>query len=330
VSARGCLGAARPLSLAALDAAISETIGKSVRADRLARDDRVYRWIIRRAEREGDWFRTTYAEAAKGAGYDVDPLTCRAARKRAKQRRVSTIRRALASLQAAGVIDFRGVLKTNGQWRCLEIRIREGGRGTAPCGRSRRSPRRRPGCRVSFSPQFAQKSGYSPAVEPSVLTAEKRVPSPACARGGPNRQQQAPRTRVTNRSELRGDDWPLSAFELRQQQLVELCDVFEASFARPARFSFTGNGERLSRILARFDRFSGRGWQSGAGRREAAAIIAAVGEDARWNVKAAEKIGSLAYFLPILDEASKDRRRWWKRHVAPLWDQPDREELPDV
>lgn len=304
-----------PLSLAALDAAITAAIGKPPRRDRLARDDRVYRWIIRRAEREGDHFRTTYAEAAKGAGYDVEALTCRAARKRAKQRRVSTIRRALESLHEAGLIDFRGVVKENGQWRCLEVRLREEGRGTPPCGRSRRGARRRPGGRVSFSSQ----SGYSPAVEPSVLTAERRVPARAHAQEGRNRQQQARRTRVTNRCEPRGDDWPLEPFEVSHQELVELCDVFEASFGRPARFSFARHGAVLSRILARFDRFTGFGWQSGVGRREAAAIIAAVGEDARWNVKGAAKIGSLAYFLPILDEASKDRRRWWKRRHGPSW-----------
>jgi hypothetical protein len=109
----------------------------------------------------------------------------------------------------------------------------------------------------------------------------------------------------------------LDGFEVRHQQLVEICDVFEAAFDRPARFSFARHAERLERILARFDRFSlGRD----VGLSEATAIVKAVGEEARWNLKAAAKINSLAYFLPILDEASKDRRRWWKRHQAPRWE----------
>jgi hypothetical protein len=109
----------------------------------------------------------------------------------------------------------------------------------------------------------------------------------------------------------------LDGFELRHQEAVELCDAFEAAFDRPARFSFTRHGERLERILARFDRFSSFATRRGAGLSEAKAIIAAVGEDARWNVREAAKVNSLAYFLPILDEASKDRRRWWKRHRGP-------------
>ena len=117
---RGPLGTARPLSLAALDAAISETIGRPVRADRLARDDRVFRWVVRRVIVEGSLrFRTTYAEAAAGAGYPVPRLTCRANRREARQLRVSTVYRALCSLQAAGLVRFRGLKRANGQWRCL-------------------------------------------------------------------------------------------------------------------------------------------------------------------------------------------------------------------
>jgi hypothetical protein len=305
----------RPLSLAALDAAITETTGKPPRRDRLARDDRVFRWVIRRAEREGDCFRTTYAEAAKGAGYDVEALTCRAARQRAKQRRVSTIRRALDSLQAAGLIDFRGAKKENGQWRCLEIRVRSAARGTPPCGRSARSPRRRPGWRVSFS----GKSGYSPAVEPAVLEDQKRVPARARAPKPGAAKPQARRTRGRGRYEPRGDDWPLEPFEVRHQEAVELCDAFEAAFDRPARFSFARHLAYLERIFARFDRYTGlsAGHTRGAGLAEAMAIIADIGEEARWNVGRAAKINSLAYFLPILDEASKGRRRWWKRSAKP-------------
>jgi hypothetical protein len=109
----------------------------------------------------------------------------------------------------------------------------------------------------------------------------------------------------------------LEPFEVRHQEVVELCDVFEAAFGRPARFSFARHAEQLERVLARFDRFTGPCGRRGAGVEEAAAIIRAVGEDARWNVAAAAKVGSMAYFLPILDEASKGRRRWWKANHKP-------------
>jgi hypothetical protein len=107
-------------------------------------------------------------------------------------------------------------------------------------------------------------------------------------------------------------------FEVSQQELVELCDVFEAAFDRPARFSFASHAERLTRILARFDRFTGSAGTARAGFAEAAAIIRASAEQARWDPRG-DRVGSLAFFLPILDEASKDRRRHWRLHHAPSW-----------
>lgn len=323
---RGLRGQEPPLSLEALDAAISHAIGKPVRRDRLARDDRVYRWVIRRVAREGSTFRTTYAEAARGAGYDVAPLKTRAARRRAKERRVSTIRRALGSLQEAGLLEFRGCLKENGQWRCLEIRLDPSARGRAPHGRSGRRPQRRPGHRVSFLSQ----SGYSPAELPAGDKTQKRVPSRARAREGSNAPAKARRTRGSPRSQRRtlrlGEDWPLDSFELRDQALVELCDVFEASFGRPAHFSFRQHGERLRRVLARFDRFTGRAGASersdgrpGPGLREAKTLVQELAREAKAGVPSAKRINSLAWFVPVLDQASKERRRWWKAHYGPRW-----------
>jgi hypothetical protein len=142
---RGCFGSTRPLSIAALDAAISATIEKPVRRDRLARDDRVYRWICRRAIAEGGFtFNTTYAEAAAGAGYEVPRLNTRANRRQARHLRVSTVYRALSSLAAAHLITFEGKKRENGQWRCLTITLLPAGRGAPPAGRSRRAPKRRP------------------------------------------------------------------------------------------------------------------------------------------------------------------------------------------
>ena len=345
----------RPLSLAALDAAISESIGHPVRRDRLERDDRVFRWIIRRAEREGDCFRTTYAEAALGSGYDVDRLVDRAARKAAKRRRVSTIRRALESLAGAALIEYSGVQKENGQWRCLEVRVRRYARGTPPCGRSTRVRRRSsvPDARRAHhrgqAPTrartsvhrifFSGQSGYSPAVGPADQTTTKRGPMRARAwapdRDGAPGAHPAPRIRGSRwrkSVERRGDDWPIELFERRHQELVELCDLFEAAFERPARFSFRRHGEQLTRILARFDRFAGLGENSpGTGFREAARIIEADGEEARGHSRGLvvsgfdnrrgrprySEIATLAYFIPVLDEMSKDRRRHWKRHKNP-------------
>jgi hypothetical protein len=303
-----------PLSLAALDAAISDAIGKPVRRDRLARDDRIYRWIIRRSEAEGSSiFNTTYAEAAKGAGYDVEPLTCRAARRRARERRVSTVARALRSLRAAGLIEFGGLQKDNGQWRCLTVRVLPGGRGTPQAGRSRRRPTRCNG-RISFLGQ----SGTSPAVPPSAVKAQKRVPGRAGARAlcpaprvagsSSAREQQARRARGL---EPEHGDWPLTVFELRDQAIVELCDEFWRCFGRPARFSFATHGDRLRRILERMDRYAGRGGlgRRGAGLERAVLLLRAFAEEEGLGLRSAPRPASLAYFIPILDEISKDIRR---------------------
>jgi hypothetical protein len=309
-------GGEKPLSLAALDAAISESIGKPVRADRLARDDRVFRWAVRRAISTGArQFNTTYAEAAAGAGYEVPRLTSRANRKEARQRRVSTIYRALCSLREAGLLRFESA-QLNGKDICLRIVLEPAAFGAPPCGRSPRAPRRHPGHRVSFS----SRSGSPPAVPPPGETAKKRVPVRAHASQGSDAPAQARRTKVSSRYEPRRDDWPLDGLEIGHQEAVELCDTFEAAFNRPARFSLRRHGERLERILARFDRFSGKaGWRAGAGVAAAKAIIEDLGNDARWGAGPGAKIGSLAYFLPILDEASKAQRRFHKRVVAPRW-----------
>jgi hypothetical protein len=309
-----------PLSLGALDAVISASIGKPVRRDRLARDDRVYRWAVRRAKKEGGcFFRTTYAEAARGAGYDVPRLTGRANCKRAREQRVSTIYRALRSLELAGLLRFQGVKRENGQWRCLSVSLTDAAFGPCPpCGRSPRRPRRGPGGRISFS----GKSGTSPSVPPSAVTADKRVPVRARGREGSAVPTQARRTRGDpERREAPGASWPLERFDVAHESAVVLCEEFEAAFGRPANFSFRRHGERLARILARFDRFSGLCGKDGAGLEEARAIVRAVGEESRCRTRGVEAgIASLAYFLPILDEASKGRRRWWKNWARPRFE----------
>jgi hypothetical protein len=330
---RGPLGTARPLSLAAIDAAISETIGKPVRADRLARDDGVYRWIVRRAIVEGSLrFNCTYAEAAAGAGYAVPRLNCRPNRRQARQQRVSTVYRALCSLQAAGLVRFHGVKRPDGRWRCLSVGLTPAAFGAdPPFGRSRRAPRRCPGRKV----RILRKNGTSPPV----ATAKKRprgVGVPAHAREGPPTAAArerggflaaalAPTERLADPTLPR--PWPNERFDLPDPELVEVVELFEEAFGLEAKFSFERHGPSLRRILDRFDRFEGPtapggGDQRGrrAGIRRARELLVRKGALYRVGNRHLAKVKSLAYFLPRLDqESKKSRREWRKRNELTTW-----------
>lgn len=331
-----CFGTSRPLSLAGLDSALSETIGRPVRRDRLARDDRIYRWICRRAIAEGSLaFNTTYAEAAAGAGYDVPRLNCRQNRKEARHRRVSTVYRALSSLAGAGILRFAGTHKENGQWRCLRIELLPAGHGQPPAGRSRRRPRRRPGCKIAF----CDKSGTSPAVVPGGTNSTTAL---ACARArerppdGEARRKRSSIRSIIAQTFARDDPAILEAERDRRynrhrsgigrSEAVELCEAFEDAFSKPSKFSFERPEHlgRLERILARLDRYidGRRGYEqcSGAGLREARRFVESVGKEAQAGVGWASQIDSLAYFLPVLDEISKGRRRLWKATKAAPWE----------
>ena len=311
-----------------------------MRADRLSRDDVVYRWICRRAIAEGSLrFNTTYAEAAAGAGYAVPRLNCRPNRRRARQQRVSTVYRALCSLQAAGLVRFHGVKRANGQWRCLSVGLTPAGFGPCPpFGRSRRAPTRGPDRRIRFS----RRSGTSP----EVAIAKNRhasVDVRACAREGPRKAAR----------ESQGDDpptpggflaaalapaeapsdpsapvpWPNELWDLREQQLVELVELFEQSFGIPARFSYQRHGTALRRILERFDRYAKREpYGSPAGFAAAAKLIRQRGALYRTGNRRLQKVRSLAYFLPLLDQMSKKERRTWRtREGREVWG-PTKEE----
>ena len=325
MSSRGPLGNARPLSIAALDAAISETIGAPVRRDRLARDDRVYRWIVRRAIAEGSIrFNCTYAEAAAGAGYDVPRLNCRANRREARERRVSTVYRALQSLAGAGLVRFRGVKRENGQWRCLSVILTPAAYGAhAPFGRSRRGPHRRPGYRVSFS----RRNGTSPTV-----AIAKNAPESEDVRGrareGPKeageeegsaflRALLAPS--MPDPDEVEAWPWDHGYFTVRHERLAYLRDSFIRHFGLPARFSFRRHGPALERALERLDRAEGdhfgyladgRRRRPGAGLRAALQLIRREARRERLGPNAKRpKIRTLAYFIPKLDQMSKQARR---------------------
>lgn len=308
-----------------------------MRADRLARDDKVFRWIIRRAIGEGSLrFNTTYAEAAAGAGYAVPRLNCRANRRRAREQRVSTVYRALCSLQAAGLVRFRGVKRSNGQWRCLSVGLTPAAYGAgAPFGRSRRAPTRRPGGRISF----LRRNGTSPPVATAKNVPES-VDVRACAREGPRTAASASRGKdppslggflaaALAPAEATSDPsaprpWPNERFDLPDIEVVELVEAFEEAFGLPARFSYRDHGPQLRRILDRLDRYTGpagdrsgftadgRRFRHGAGFRAAAALIRQRGALYRTGNRRLQKVRTLAYFLPALDQQSKKARRTWK------------------
>ena len=108
----------RPLSLETVKEALEADIGKTVRRDRLERDDRAYRWCIRKAFAEGNPFKASISQAARGMGYpsngDPDDDFVRWN---------SSVHRALNSLQSAGLIQWGGVKRPDGRWHCIEVRV---------------------------------------------------------------------------------------------------------------------------------------------------------------------------------------------------------------
>ncbi len=117
--------------------------------------------------------------------------------------------------------------------------------------------------------------------------------------------------------------WPNERFDLPDFELVELVEAFESAFGLPPRFSYNHHGPALRRALDRFDRFAedrsgytadGRRWRHGAGYRAAAALIAQRGALYRTGNRGLQKVRSLAYFVPKLDQMSKQVRRSWRDH----------------
>lgn len=316
------------MSIAALDAAISETIGRPVRSDRLARDDAVFRAICRRAIARGSLrYRTTYAELAAGAGYSVPKLNCRENRRQARSQRVSTVYRALRSLQSAGLVRFHGVKRENGQWQCLSVGLTPAAYGPhPPFGRSRRRPTRQANGRISFLGE----SGTSP----SVATAKRR-PKGECvgahAREAPEKSDDEP-TGAFLRAALAGSEpppkpegptpWPHERFDVPDPEIVELVELFEAEFGICARFSYERHGPLLRRYLDRLDRYS-EPYSSRSGYRLAADLVRRWGRMRRLGNRRAHKVNSFAYLLPKLDQKSKSTRAAWRRRRgAAIWRKP--------
>lgn len=87
--------------------------------------------------------------------------------------------------------------------------------------------------------------------------------------------------------------------------------MFEEIYSRPAKLKWRTWAPVLRRIFARFDRFTGGVYEPGrAGIEEARHLLQALAVDGIHGP--AVDPGSAAYFVPILDEVSKQRRRYWK------------------
>ncbi len=109
----------QPLSLELVAEALQRTTHRTIRRDRLERDDRAYRWCIRKAFAEGSrTFKATITQAARGMGYESS-----GDRHDDFRRWNSTVHRALNSLEAAGLLQWGGVKRPNGQWQCIEIHM---------------------------------------------------------------------------------------------------------------------------------------------------------------------------------------------------------------
>jgi hypothetical protein len=280
----------------------------------------VYRWIVRRSYAEGQFtWRTTYAEAAAGAGYEVPRLNCRENRKQARQMRVSTVYRALCSLRGAGIIEFGGFKRPNGQWRCLRIRLLPKGRGEVAAEPSPRRPVRCPGKRIFFD---APKWHVSPVGGKSRgFTAVTTRPRARVGRAPPVEQQHREEVRRAIRESLAGARRasPPNPADVRPgEELAALCAAFRAAFGCSPKFGVERDrhGGRLLRILARLDRFHDpkiEPWgEEGPGLELALRLIRDCGDAARHRLGGWGEVESLAYFLPILHEIARRRRRRWR------------------
>jgi hypothetical protein len=96
-----------------------------------------------------------------------------------------------------------------------------------------------------------------------------------------------------------------------------LLERFTELFGAPDRFSHRRWGARLDQALSRLDRYAdfGRG-REGAGLDFAFGLMEACAEALRWESRRREPPGSLAYFVPVLEEVSKKWRRDQARRAS--------------
>jgi hypothetical protein len=292
-----------PVDAITVEEALAAQLGKLPRRDRLERDDGAYRWCVRRALAEGSPFRTTHREAAVGCGYD--------AQLGERGRMHTSVKRALNALQELGLIRWGGVKRPDGRWHCLEIEVLEPPEHYRELRRAithrkathrRRSHARNGGhkpvrrrlrrCQVDRRyrpPAATRRIFFAGEVTYPLRGSPPKGGSPG---GGPMRAREGPS--------------PPGAGEDRSQR-DQLIETFEHTLSRPARFSHRRWGAALDRALRRLDRYAdfGRG-QHGAGLALAADLLEAQADEERVGEP---RWGSLAYLVPILDEASKAWRR---------------------
>lgn len=353
----------KPLTIAELHEALQATTERTLRRDRLERDERGYRWVMRKAFAEGLCFRSSIAQAARGMGYESHGN-----RHQDFYRWESSVRRTLDSLQAAGLLQWGGVKREDGRWHCIEVRVLDQPT-SSPTGRScgPRRPLRRPlgtleGDRrrphraassarrvffakhevvsplrgVGFPSETQPLDSWSRArARPVATAAPASTPAAAEQEGGsaaasarqsPGEQQQvaargapAPRRSVV-RSAAR------ASLEARFAELfAPLLRPLGATPAAPGRVW----AERLERALGRLDRYANFGaGADGAGLSFALAHMEADVEEVRWSRR--RKVPrSVAYYVPLLEEVSKQWRRQGAERLAtspaewrPTWANP--------
>jgi hypothetical protein len=106
-----------PLTLEEVAEALQASKPRTLRRDCLESRDRAYRWCVRKVFGErSSTFRTSITQAAAGMGYRVS-----GDRDDDESRCGQSVRRCLKDLEEAGLIQWSGVKRPDGRWRCIEI-----------------------------------------------------------------------------------------------------------------------------------------------------------------------------------------------------------------
>lgn len=305
----------KPISLEGVHQALQKITHGTVRRDRLESRDRAYRWAVRKAFGEGNPFRSTLAQAAAGMGYPVtgDPRQDSCTHQ-------AQVRRCLNDLQDAGLIQWGGIKRANGQWRCIEVRVLDNERqrtimyGSTTSRRSHRSPSRKPldacpgGRRHRYRTASSARRIFFTASKMTTPLRGVSSPSDSQLKGETSRARGAPgRSPRWQPPPQKNSSQEGSARPAEPAGRAALLERFAALFGEP-RFSHRQWGDRLDRALARLDRYADFGTgRSGAGVEFALNLLEATAEDS--DAFAPCSPASLAYFVPILDSISKEWRR---------------------
>jgi hypothetical protein len=118
----------KPATLDELAEALQAIRERTLYRNALESRERLYRALCRRAFADHALtFNTTITQLGAAAGYPVSGN-----RRADEQRFGQNIRRALADLEAAGLISWNGVKRPDGAWRCIEVSMtHENGRSAS-------------------------------------------------------------------------------------------------------------------------------------------------------------------------------------------------------